>query len=72
MTQFTAVFEEVDGWVLGYVEELPGAHVQERTLDQARASLKDVVHLLIETNREIAQEQHAGRRVIREPLLIAA
>lgn len=72
MTQFTAVFEEVEGWVLGYVEELPGAHVQERTLDKARESLKDVVQLLIETNREIAQEEHAGRRVLREPLHVAA
>ncbi len=36
---FTAVFVETDGWIVGYVEELPGAIVQERTLDEARESI---------------------------------
>lgn len=29
---FTAVFEKVDDWYIGYVQELPGANVQERTV----------------------------------------
>jgi predicted RNase H-like HicB family nuclease len=33
---FTGVFEQVQGWYLGYVQELPGANVQERTLEEAR------------------------------------
>lgn len=29
---FTAVFEKVDDWYIGYVQELPGANVQEITV----------------------------------------
>lgn len=28
----TAVFEKIDDWYIGYVQELPGANVQERTV----------------------------------------
>ncbi len=33
--RFTAVFERVDDWWIGYVEELPGANTQGKTLDEA-------------------------------------
>ena len=43
MGKFTAVFERVDEWWIGYVEELPGANTQDRTLEEARASLKEAI-----------------------------
>jgi len=55
MDHFTAVFEQHgDGWV-GYVEGLPGAHTRERTLDEARDSLKEATRLVIEANRDMEQ-----------------
>ncbi|MDY6877547.1 MAG: type II toxin-antitoxin system HicB family antitoxin [Chloroflexota bacterium] len=42
-SKFTAVFERVDDWWIGYVEELPGANTQGKTLDEARESLKEAV-----------------------------
>ncbi len=47
MEKFTAVFEQDGGWWIGYLEELPGANTQGRTLDEARENLKDAVRLLI-------------------------
>jgi predicted RNase H-like HicB family nuclease len=54
MESFTAVYEQVDDWWIGYVEELPGANAQERTLEEVRVSLKEAVRLIIEVNREIS------------------
>jgi len=38
--RYTGVFEQIGDWWIGHVEELPGCNVQERTLEEARASLK--------------------------------
>ncbi|MBX3026973.1 type II toxin-antitoxin system HicB family antitoxin [bacterium] len=65
----TAVFEPAEeGGFIAYVEELPGANTQGETLEEARANLLDAVALLLETNREAAEREIAGRPVIREPL----
>jgi len=32
--RYTAVFEQIGEWI-GYAEELPGANVQEKTLEEA-------------------------------------
>ncbi len=69
---FTAVFERDGDWWIGYVEELPGANTQGRTLDEARASLKEAVQLVLEANRELARREAAGRDVIREGIVLAA
>lgn len=55
MEKWTAVFEQVDGWWIGSVEELPGANAQERTMEETRASLREAVQLILDANREIAR-----------------
>ena len=50
----TAVYERHDDWFIGYVEELSGVNVQEATLEEARESLREAVHLIIESNRFLA------------------
>ena len=55
-TTLTAVYQQRGDWYIGYAEELPGANVQERTLDEARISLKEAVSLIIEANRELGQK----------------
>ena len=68
MEKWTAAFELIDGWWIGYVEELPGANVQERTLDEARVSLHEVAQLILEANRESARRDAEGHRIIRKEL----
>ncbi len=51
---FTAVFQKHDDWWIGWAEELPGTNVQERTLEEARESLREVIPLILEARREIA------------------
>lgn len=58
---FTAVFEQHDEWWIGWVEELPGANAQERTLEEARKSLQEIIPLIIEARREIDQAEAAPK-----------
>jgi predicted RNase H-like HicB family nuclease len=72
MERFTAIYEFDGEWWIGYVEEVPGANTQARTLDEARENLKDAVHLLIETNRQEIQRLASGKKIVREELLVPA
>ena len=70
MEHFTAVFEQEGDWWMAFVEELPGANTQGRTLDEARENLKEAVGLVIEANRELARREAEGRTVVREELVV--
>ncbi|KAB3543682.1 MAG: type II toxin-antitoxin system HicB family antitoxin [ANME-2 cluster archaeon] len=72
MNKFTAVFERDGDWWIGYVEELPGANTQGRTLEEARENLKEAVALVIEENRKLTRLEFIGKDAIREELLVAA
>lgn len=68
---FTAVFQKVDDWYIGYVEELPGANTQGKTLEEARENLREAVELILKSNRELAEKELAGKDVIREEIKVA-
>jgi predicted RNase H-like HicB family nuclease len=68
---FTAVFQKVPEGYIGYVEELPGANTQGDTLEEARENLKEAIALVLEANRELAEESLVGVEVIREPMQMA-
>lgn len=86
--KLTAVFVEVPGGYMGYVEELPGANTEGTTLEETREDLQDAAHeMLLADDRELTEEQiEANReftkeviselsltgRVIREELLLPA
>lgn len=67
---FTAVYQRDGDWWIGYVEELPGANAQEKTLEEARESLRDAVSDVLEANRELTRTEFEGREVVREPLSV--
>ncbi len=67
---FTAVFQQDEGWWIGYVEELPGANAQERTIEEARESLREAVSDVLEANRELTRTEFENGEVVREPLSV--
>ena len=69
---FTAVYQKEGKWWMGFVEELPGANTQGRTLEEARENLKEAVTLIIEANRQLAEQEFEGKEVIREELPITS
>ena len=58
--QFTAVFRRVPEGYIGFVEELPGANTQGKTIEEARANLQEAVALVREANRILAHESAEG------------
>ena len=65
-TTYTAIFAKSDGWFVGWVRELPGAIAQERTIEEARESLREVIMLMLET-REATDETLV---IAREPITV--
>jgi len=69
--KLTAVFLKVSEGYIGFVEELPGANTQGKTLEEARASLQEAIELTFEANRILAEESIAEMQdVIREPVFV--
>ena len=70
--RFTTVIEKRGRWYVGYVEELPGANTQARTLAKVRANLKEVIQLILQANRELSQNETEAEKVIREQIVLDA
>lgn len=63
----TAVFEKVPEGYIGYVEELPGANAQGKTLEEVKENLKEAMELVLEANRQLIEEELIGKELIKEP-----
>jgi predicted RNase H-like HicB family nuclease len=69
--QFTATFERSGEWWIGYVEELPGANTQGRTLEEARENLREAIRLILESQRELLRSQiQDAEQVVRETIVV--
>jgi len=51
----TIIKPEANGWFVGWVEEIPGAISQGRSLDECRHNLRESLELLVETHRDEAR-----------------
>lgn len=60
--RYTAIFEQIGDWWMGFAEELPGANTQGKTLEEARENLKEAIQLILAANRELAQQRSEGTR----------
>jgi predicted RNase H-like HicB family nuclease len=64
--QLTAVFRKFPQGYAAFVEEVPGANTQGATLEEARENLKEAVAIVLQANRELAEESLRGADVARE------
>jgi len=58
--ELTAIFRKVPGGYVGFVEELPGANTQGRTLAETRRNLSEAVELVLGANRVLAEASLIG------------
>lgn len=65
---FTAVYKKSGKWFLGWVEEIPGANTQGKTLKETKENLLEATKLILEANRSLNTKQ---RNLIKEPLVFA-
>jgi predicted RNase H-like HicB family nuclease len=70
--KLTAVFRKFPEGYAAFVEELPGANTRGATLDEARENLKEAVEMVLQANRDLAEEAIRGADVVRESLTVTA
>ena len=58
-----------DGWIMASVPDLPGAVTQGETKEEARANIREVIELLLESYRQHANQQ-ASPRMVRETVSV--
>ncbi len=67
--QFTAIYKKQGKWYLGWVEEIPGANTQGKTLKETKENLKEALSLILETNRILSKSGKS--QVIRELITVS-
>ncbi|PYV35103.1 MAG: HicB family protein [Acidobacteria bacterium] len=70
--ELTVVFKKVPEGYIAWVEDLPGANTQGKTLAEARENLQEAIRLVFEANRELAQKDLKDAEVIRESVSLTA
>ena len=56
--EFTAVFQKVPEGYIGFIEELPGANTQGKTLEEARENLEEAIQMVLEAKNQCRFPQH--------------
>ncbi|MCY4532733.1 MAG: type II toxin-antitoxin system HicB family antitoxin [Gammaproteobacteria bacterium] len=59
----TAVFEKSPQGYIGYIEELPGANTQGKTLEETKENVVEAIRLVLQANRQLAEEDIASANV---------
>ncbi|MBN2088814.1 type II toxin-antitoxin system HicB family antitoxin [candidate division KSB1 bacterium] len=66
--KLTAVFQKSPYGYIGYVEELPGANTQGKTLEETKFNLIEAIRLVFEANRLLSEEELRGQEHFKEAL----
>jgi len=67
---FTAVFLKSPHGYTGFIEELPGVNSHGRTLNEARATLRQLAGMVFYEARRESSDLLAGKGVVREPFFV--
>jgi predicted RNase H-like HicB family nuclease len=62
----TAVYLKVPEGYVGFIEEIPGANTQGDTLEEVRENLREALELVLDANRELAEQSLIGHTATRE------
>ncbi len=64
--KLTAIFQKSPHGYIGFIEELPGANTQGKTLKETRENLIEAVQLVLDANRQLFNEEFKGVDLIKE------
>jgi predicted RNase H-like HicB family nuclease len=57
---FEATIEKRDKWYIGWVDAIPGAFSQGKTIKEVEENLKEAVQLIIQSQRELYKQKSDG------------
>lgn len=66
----SAIYLESNGGYVGFVEELPTIQCYSRTLEDARATLRQIAQVVFAEERRACGEMLDGRTVLREDFVL--
>ena len=68
--KFTAIYKKKGKVYVGWVEEVPGANTQGKTLKETKENLREAVLMILEANRNLNKKESSKGKVIREELSV--
>ena len=68
---FTAIYQKVPEGYIAFVEGLPGANTQGKTLEETRENSKEAIKLVLEAYKQFTEDETAGKEVIREKIEVS-
>ena len=68
--RFTAVYEKVNEGYIAWVEEIPGANTQGKTLAEAKSNLEEAIELVLDSYRRITRKNTRNRKLRKEIIAI--
>ena len=66
---FEATIEKRDRWYIGWVEAVPGAFSQGKTVKEVEKNLKEAVQLILESQHELRTKGVAGK-ILKKKILV--
>jgi predicted RNase H-like HicB family nuclease len=57
---FEATIEKRDKWYIGWVDAVPGAFSQGKTVKEVEENLKEAIQLILESQREQRDQKTSG------------
>ena len=63
--KFSATIEKRGRWYIGYIDEVPGANTQGRTIREVQENLEESLHLVLQSQRELATKEPPQRTIKR-------
>lgn len=66
---FEATIEKRNKWYVGWVETVPGAFSQGRTIKEVEENLKEAVQLILESQQEARTKGVAGK-ILKRKILV--
>ena len=66
---FEATIEKRDKWYIGWVEAVPGAFSQGKTIKEVEENLREAVQLILESQQELRAKGSAGK-ILKRKILV--
>jgi len=66
---FEATIEKCDKWYIGWIDAVPGAFSQGRTVKEVEENLKEAVQLILESQRDL-RDQGASGEVLKRKIQV--
>jgi len=66
---FEATIEKRDKWYIGWVDAVPGAFSQGKTIKEVQENLKEAVQLILESQREL-RDQGVAKKILKRKIQV--